>query len=120
MKTLRRFVAAGAVAALALSLTLALAINAAFADTPPLDDTPQNAAAVAQQTWPLAIGAAISVAAGCLGAAYAVGRVGAAVMGAASEKPEILTRALVFVALGEGIAILGLVIAVLLVLRIPG
>ncbi len=50
-----------------------------------------------------------------LAAAYAVGKVGAAAMGAASEKPEVLNRALVFVALGEGLAILGLVVALMII-----
>jgi V/A-type H+-transporting ATPase subunit K len=49
-----------------------------------------------------------------LAAAYAVGKVGAAALGAASEKPELLNRALVFVALGEGLAILGLVVALMI------
>jgi len=49
-----------------------------------------------------------------LGAAYAVAHVGAAAIGAASEKPEMMVRGLMFVALGEGLAILGLIIAFLL------
>lgn len=61
---------------------------------------------------------AISVAAvtslACIAAAYAVGKVGAAALGAASERPELLGRALIFVGLAEGIAIYGLIIAILL------
>ena len=57
---------------------------------------------------------AASIGLSCLGAAYAVGKVGAAAMGAASEKPELLTRTLLFVALAEGIAIYGLLVAILL------
>ena len=64
--------------------------------------------------WDLAIAIAVSIGLSCLGAAYAVGKVGAAAMGAASEKPELLTRSLLFVALAEGIAIYGLLIAILL------
>ncbi len=63
----------------------------------------------------LAIAAAVSVAAGLAGAGYAVGRVGAAALGAASERPEIIGRALLFVAMGEGIAVLGLVAGILLI-----
>ncbi len=62
----------------------------------------------------LAIAIAISIGTSCLGAGYAVGKVGAAALGAASEKPELITRSLLFVALAEGIAIYGLLIAVLL------
>lgn len=67
-----------------------------------------------QLRWDLALGVAISIAFPCLAAGYAVGKVGAAALGAASEKPELLTRSLLFVALAEGIAIYGLLIAILL------
>ena len=49
-----------------------------------------------------------------LGAAYAVAHVGSAAIGAASEKPEMMGRSLVFVALGEGLAIIGLIVAIML------
>jgi len=58
--------------------------------------------------------AALTMGLAILAAAYAVGKVGAAALGAASEKPELLNRALVFVALGEGLAILGLVVALMI------
>lgn len=146
MQTLHRFVIVGGLASIVIALVLGLTLSSVFAqhDTPenagqqaitatetpkaPVTIDPQIAAAIdkavasnatAHQTWALALGAALSAGAGCLGAAYAVGKVGAAVMGAASEKPELLTRALVFVALGEGIAILGMVIAVLLYTKLP-
>jgi len=68
--------------------------------------------------WDLSIAIAVSIGLSCLGAGYAVGRVGAAAMGAASEKPELLTRSLIFVALAEGIAIYGLLIAILLWIKL--
>ncbi|MEW6321090.1 MAG: ATP synthase subunit C [Acidobacteriota bacterium] len=49
-----------------------------------------------------------------LGAAYAVAVVGGAAMGAVAEKPEMAGRALVFVGLAEGIAIYGLIIAIMI------
>jgi V/A-type H+/Na+-transporting ATPase subunit K len=63
-----------------------------------------------------AIAIAISLAVGlaCLGAGIAVGRVGAAALGAASERPELLVKSLALVGLAEGIAIFGFVIAILL------
>ena len=61
---------------------------------------------------------AIAVSCGCLSAAYAVGKVGAAVMGAAAEKPEILGKAIAFVGLGEGIALFGFLIAIFLFTKI--
>ena len=53
-----------------------------------------------------------------LGSAYAVARIGSAAMGAAAEKPELLTRSLLFVALAEGLAVLGFVIAMMLLGKI--
>jgi|GEM_PF-2971494 len=66
----------------------------------------------------LALSAALCVGIGCVSAAYAVARVGSAAMGAAAERPDILGRAILFVALGEGIAIMGFGIAFLLWLKI--
>jgi len=63
--------------------------------------------------WDIAFAVAISIGLPCLGAGYAIGKVGAAALGAASEKPELLTRSLIFVALGEGIAVFGLLVAIL-------
>ncbi|MGZ7078428.1 MAG: ATP synthase subunit C, partial [Thermoanaerobaculia bacterium] len=54
-----------------------------------------------------------------VGAAYAVAVVGAAAMGAVAEKPETAGRALIFVGLAEGIAIYGLIIAIMILGRIP-
>lgn len=53
-----------------------------------------------------------------VGAAYAVAVVGAAAMGAVAEKPETAGRALIFVGLAEGIAIYGLIIAIMILGRL--
>ena len=58
--------------------------------------------------------AAISAAA----SAYAVAVVGAAAVAAMTEKPEMAGRALVFVGLAEGIAIYGLIIAIMILGRL--
>ena len=60
------------------------------------------------------LAAAIAVGVGSIGAGAAVGYVGAAAMGAVGEKPELAGRALIFVGLAEGIAIYGLIIAIML------
>jgi V/A-type H+-transporting ATPase subunit K len=60
------------------------------------------------------LAAAIAVSVGSLGAGAAVGYVGAAAMGAIGEKPELAGRALIFVGLAEGIAIYGLIIAIMI------
>ncbi len=62
----------------------------------------------------LGAAAAFAVAVSILGAGYAVGRIGSAAMGALVEKPELLPRAILFVALAEGLAVLGFAIAMML------
>jgi V/A-type H+-transporting ATPase subunit K len=66
----------------------------------------------------LGLAAAFAIAISVLGAGYAVGRIGSAAMGAAAEKPELLTRSLLFVALAEGLAVLGFAIAMMLLQKI--
>ena len=58
-----------------------------------------------------ALAAALSTGLAAIGAGIAVGLVGAAAVGAIAEKPEIFGRVLIFVGLGEGIAIYGLIIS---------
>lgn len=62
--------------------------------------------------------AALATGIGSLGAAYAVGHVGAAALGAMGERPEIAGRALIFVGLAEGVAIYGLIIAIMILGRL--
>lgn len=66
----------------------------------------------------LGLSAALAIAVSVLGAGYAVGRIGSAAMGAAAERPELLTRSLLFVALAEGLAVLGFAIAMMLLQKI--
>ncbi len=61
------------------------------------------------------LGAAIAVAGSTIGAGFAVAYTGSAALAAISEKPEMFGRAMVFVGLAEGIAIYGLVIAIMLI-----
>lgn len=60
------------------------------------------------------LAAALSTGLGCLGAGVAVAYVGAAAVGAVAEKPQIAGRALIFVGLAEGIAIYGLIVAIMI------
>ncbi len=53
-----------------------------------------------------------------LAAGYAVATVGTAAVGALAEKPELFGRLLVLVGLAEGIAIYGLIVAVLIFNRV--
>lgn len=64
------------------------------------------------------IGAAAAVGASSLAAGIAVAMVGSAAMGAMSERPEMAGRALIFMGLAEGIAIYGLIIAIMILGKI--
>jgi V/A-type H+-transporting ATPase subunit K len=61
------------------------------------------------------IASAIAVAGSSIGAAFAVAYTGSAALAAMSERPEIFGRAMVVVGLAEGIAIYGLIIAIILI-----
>jgi V/A-type H+-transporting ATPase subunit K len=63
------------------------------------------------------IGASIAVAGSSIGAAIAVAYTGSAALAAMSERPELFGRAMVIVGLAEGIAIYGLIVAVILIGR---
>ena len=85
---------------------------------------PEAAAAEAAATvmdpavvqWAFATAAAAS-ALSALAAGYAVAQVGTAAVGALAEKPELLGRVLILVGLAEGIAIYGLIVAILILNR---
>jgi V/A-type H+-transporting ATPase subunit K len=64
------------------------------------------------------LAAAIAVGLGSIGAGIAVSTVGSAAMGAMAERPEMAARALIFVGLAEGIAIYGLIIAIMILGKI--
>lgn len=59
--------------------------------------------------------AAIAVTGSSLGAGYAVAKAAPAAIGAISENPDNFGRAIIFVALGEGVAIYGLLISILII-----
>ena len=63
------------------------------------------------------LAAAISTGLAAIGAGIAVANTGAAAVGAIAEKPESFGRALIFVGMGEGIAIYGLIISFLVLNR---
>jgi len=69
------------------------------------------------ETVALAISVSFVTAVSIVGAGFAVGKVGSAAIGAAAEKPELLTRSLLFVALAEGLAVLGFAVAMMLLAK---
>ncbi len=95
-----------AVAALAAAAAVALGV---------VDPAQAQDAASSSSAGSAFIGAAIAIAGSAIGAGIAVAYTGAAALAAISEKPELFGRAMVVVGLAEGIAIYGLVIAVVLI-----
>jgi V/A-type H+-transporting ATPase subunit K len=100
----------GAVLAVAATFAL-LALPAAAAGEAPASIDPSVA------RWAFAAAAAASAVAAAA-AGYAVAQVGSAAVGAVAEKPELFGRMLILVGLAEGIAIYGLIVAVLIFNRI--
>ncbi len=64
------------------------------------------------------LSAAISVGLGSIAAGIAVAYVGAAALGMVGERPELVGRSLIFVGLAEGIAIYGLILALMILGKI--
>lgn len=64
------------------------------------------------------VAAAFATGVATVGAGIAVGSVGSAAMGAVAERPEIMGKSLIYVALAEGIAIYGLLISILILAKV--
>lgn len=64
------------------------------------------------------ISAAAAAGLSAAAAGYAVAQVGSAAVGALAEKPELMGRVLVMVGLAEGVAIYGLIVAILILNRL--
>ena len=67
--------------------------------------------------WGLLAGA-LAASVSALAAGYAVAQVGTAAVGVLAEKPELIGRVLILVGLAEGIAIYGLIVAILIFNRL--
>lgn len=61
------------------------------------------------------IGAAFATGLSCIGGGIAVGNAAPAAIGATSEDPKAFGKAIIFVVLGEGIAIYGMLVSILLI-----
>lgn len=107
---LRRIVAINAIVGVgALALLVAVLTG--------LVEPAQAQTTAANETDPQAafLGAAIAMAASAIGAGIAVAYTGAAALATISERPEMFGRAMVIVGLAEGIAIYGLIVAIILI-----
>lgn len=106
---LRRFdllLMATALAVLAIAVTGGPGVTQSSSDS-----------ATSESAWAALLGASIAVAGSSIGAAIAVAYTGSAALAAISERPELFGRAMVIVGLAEGIAIYGLIVAVILIGR---
>ncbi len=78
-----------------------------------------NTGKAPDSAWGLAlVAAALSTGLSAIGAGIAVAMVGSAAMGAMAEKPEIMSRSIIFVGLAEGIAIYGLIISIMILSKL--
>ena len=93
-------------AVLSLCLVFPLVAGAASGDPAPAVD----ASAKGMQY----LGAALSTGIACIGGGIAVGHGAPAAIGAAAEDPKNFGKAIIFVALGEGIALYGMLISILI------
>lgn len=96
-----------------MALMTALPLTGAFAEAADV----ANAAAASSEGFTQGmkyIGAALSTGLGTIGTGIAVGGAAPAAIGAVSENDKAFTKALIFVALGEGVAIYGLLISILI------
>ncbi len=62
--------------------------------------------------------AAVATSVACVAAGIAVGMTGSAAIGAVAERPEIMGRTILFVVFGEGLAIYGLAIAFIILMKV--
>ena len=63
----------------------------------------------------IAIGAGLAVGLGAIGTGLAQSRIGAAAMGAVAEKPELMGRAILLIAIPETLVILGFAVAAMVI-----
>ena len=114
------------VMAMVLCLAFAGAVSAAPIDAVAPADATANAAA-SQATDSGAglatgfgfIGAAIAIGLSAIGAGLALAAGAPAAIGAVSEDPKSFGKSMIFVVLGEALAIYGFIIAFLIILKIP-
>ncbi|MGC9091267.1 MAG: V-type ATP synthase subunit K [Fervidicoccaceae archaeon] len=78
----------------------------------------QTSAADASIASYKALSAALAVGLAGIGGGYAIAVAGSAGVSALTERPELFSNVLLIVALGEGIAIYGLIVAILIIIMI--
>jgi len=94
-------------------LAVALPLSASAEAAPAAEDVAEAAVNGVNGLGLLA--AALATGMSSLGAGIAVGPAAVSAIGAISESPQILSKAIIFVALGEGVAIYGMLISILII-----
>lgn len=114
-------VSGGRVAAALISLAALLAVvgTALLVAGRAAAQSAGGGAHVPPEAWGLGLlAAALATGLSSLAGGYAVARVGAAAVGALAEKPDLFGRMLILVGLAEGIAIYGVIVAILILDRL--
>jgi V/A-type H+-transporting ATPase subunit K len=70
---------------------------------------------VSDSDWKFAIAGALAIGAAALASAYGIAHAGSAALAAMAERPEVATWGVIIVALAEGLALYGLVIAFMII-----
>ena len=99
---------------LSFVLLAVVLIGTAFVFTPSLSAAATEASAESRNVAWVCFAAALAFGCGAFGAGMAISHVGSAAMGAISEKPEIATNALIFIALAEGLVVFGFITALMI------
>lgn len=116
-QTVRRIVLGSMAATFAIAVAVLAVVVVTGGDASAAAPAAEDGTAAAAQTVDTGaafIGAAIAVAASALGAGIAIAYAGSAALAAVSEQPDLFGRAMVVVGLAEGVAVYGLIIAVLI------
>ena len=99
-----------------LMIMMAVGVSAEAPDAGTAPDTAAVEAAPAQNSQGMGyLAAALATGLSCLGAGIAIASTAPAAIGAFSEDPKAFGKALIFVVLGEGVALYGLLISILLI-----
>lgn len=97
-------------------LLVAMAAVGVFAEgVPAAAETAEAAAAAGNAAGMGYLAAALSTGLSCVGAGIAIASTAPAAIGAFSEDPKAFGKALIFVVLGEGVALYGLLISILII-----
>ncbi|MEM1486057.1 ATP synthase subunit C [Oscillospiraceae bacterium PP1C4] len=116
-KSKRRVLANAGVFMTAALLLVTLSVGAAAAEPVAAAQTATAAAQTASDAG-MGLGylaAALATGLSCIGAGIAIASTAPAAIGAFSEDPKAFGKALIFVVLGEGVALYGLLISILII-----